>query len=83
MVEKRKFKINSGSIIAVLLLVFNIAQIALVCTKVFFGAAMSWTITLLPLIITGACILLAALYFIIGSMLIPCETCKEEEKKNQ
>ena len=83
MVEKRKFKINSGAIIAVLLLVLNIAQITLLCAKVFLGAAMSWTITLLPLVITGACILLAALYFIIGSMFIPCETCKEEEKKNQ
>lgn len=83
MVEKRKFKINIGSIIAILLLALYIAQIALLCTKVFFGAAMSWTITLLPLVITGACILLAALYFIIGSMFIPCETCKKEEGKNQ
>ena len=83
MVEKRKSKINSGIIIAILLLALYIAQIALLCAKVFFGAVMSWTITLLPLVITGACILFAALYFIIGSMFIPCETCKKEEGKNQ
>lgn len=83
MVEKRKSKINSGIIIAILLLALYIAQIALLCAKVFFGAAMSWTITLLPLVITGACILFATLYFIIGSMFIPCETCKKEEGKNQ
>ena len=83
MVEKRKSKINSGIIIAILLLALIIAQIALLCAKVFFGAVMSWTISLLPLVITGACILFAALYFIIGSMFIPCETCKKEEGKNQ
>lgn len=83
MVEERKSKINSGVIIAALLIVFIIAQVALLCAKVFFGATMSWFITLLPAVITGGCILLAALYFIIGSVLVMRETRKMEEEKNQ
>lgn len=81
MVEERKSKINSGVIIAALLLILIVAQIALLCAKVFFGATMTWFITLLPTVITGGCILLAALYFVIGSMLVMRETRKIEENE--
>lgn len=81
MVEERKSKINSGVIIAALLLILIVAQIALLCAKVFFGATMTWFVTLLPTVITGGCILLAALYFVIGSMLVMRETRKIEENE--
>ena len=83
MVEERKSKINSGVIIAALLLILIIAQIALLCAKVFFGATMTWFITLLPAVITGGCILLAALYFVIGSVLVMRETRNMEEEKDR
>lgn len=81
MVEERKSKINSGVIIAALLLILIVAQIALLCAKVFFGATMTWFVTLLPMVITGGCILLAALYFVIGSVLVMRETKKIEENE--
>lgn len=81
MVEERKSKINSGVIIAALLLILIVAQIALLCAKVFFGATMTWFVTLLPMVITGGCILLAALYFVIGSVLVMRETRKIEENE--
>ena len=81
MVEERKSKINSGVIIAALLLILIVAQIALLCVKVFFGATMTWFVTLLPMVITGGCILLAALYFVIGSVLVMRETRKIEENE--
>lgn len=81
MVEERKSKINAGVIIASLLLILIIAQVILLCVKVFTATTMTWFVTLLPAIFTGSCILFAALYFVIGSMLVMRETRKIEENE--
>ena len=81
MVEERKSKINAGVIIASLLLILIIAQVILLCVKVFTATTMTWFVTLLPAVFTGSCILLAALYFVIGSMLVMRETKKLEENE--
>ncbi len=81
MVEERKSKINAGVIIASLLLILIIAQVILLCVKVFTATTMTWFVTLLPVVFTGSCILLAALYFVIGSMLVMRETKKLEENE--
>lgn len=83
MVEKRKSRINSGVVIAALLLILIIAQIVLLCVKIFTATTMSWFITFIPAVITGSCILLAGLYIVIGSVLVMRETEKiEQENKN-
>lgn len=81
MVEERKSKINAGVIIASLLLILIIAQVILLCVKVFTATTMTWFVTLLPAVFAGSCILLAALYFVIGSMLVMRETKKLEENE--
>lgn len=80
MVEKRKSRINSGVIIAALLLILIIAQIVLLCVKIFTATTMSWFITFIPAVITGGCILLVGLYIVIGSVLVMRETEKIEQK---
>ena len=76
MVEKRKSRINSGVVIAALLLILIIAQIVLLCVKIFTATTMSWFVTFIPSVITGGCILLAGLYIVIGSVLVMRETEK-------
>ena len=66
---ERKSKINIGIIAAALILILIFAQIVLLCITIFSTLNISWFITLLPIIITGSCVLIIALYFIIQTII--------------
>lgn len=66
---ERKSKINIGIITAALILILIFAQIVLLCITIFSTLNISWFITLLPIIITGSCVLIIALYFIIQTII--------------
>ena len=80
MVEKRKSRINSGVVIAALLLILIVAQIVLLCVKIFTATTMSWFVTFIPAVIAGSCILLVGLYIVIGSVLVMRETERIEQE---
>lgn len=66
---ERKSKINIGVIMAALILILIFVQIVLLCITIFSTLNISWFITLLPIIITGSCVLIIALYFIIQTII--------------
>lgn len=69
MVEKRKSRINSGVVIAFLLVVATVAQAILLCAKMLFGSAISWFAALIPSITVGCSVLAVVLCFVVGVLI--------------
>ena len=77
MVEKRKSRINSGVVIAFLLVAAIVAQAILLCAKMFFGFAISWFAALIPSITVGCCVLAVVLCFVVVVLI----TSRKEKRR--
>ena len=77
MVEKRKSRINSGAVIAFLLVVATVAQAILLCTKMFFESDISWFAVLIPSITVGCCVLSVVLCFVVVVLI----TSRKEKRR--